>query len=176
MQWWRSSSDATEPGVSSIPIHPLQRVFYPQNLACTPQNDKASCMLLYIEGTKIRNKTRCTPNWKMQWEPLSGLLTGFLGIWKRTSSYVCTVTTEISLGLPSDWSDCFLLNYSWTNCLAIEKHKIDFSLMNSSSKLPDFVWLLICLRMFYYRFNQRSNTLNGFYLLDFSVRCLQIIQ
>ena len=26
-------------------------------------------MLLYIEGTKIRNKTKCTPNFKMQWEP-----------------------------------------------------------------------------------------------------------
>ena len=26
-------------------------------------------MLLYIEGTKIRNKTHCTPNLKMQWEP-----------------------------------------------------------------------------------------------------------
>ena len=26
-------------------------------------------MLLYIEGTKIRNKTKCTPNFKMQWIP-----------------------------------------------------------------------------------------------------------
>ena len=24
----------------SIPIYPLQRVFYPQNLACTPKNDE----------------------------------------------------------------------------------------------------------------------------------------
>ena len=26
-------------------------------------------MLLYIEGTKIKKKTKCTPNFKMQWEP-----------------------------------------------------------------------------------------------------------
>ena len=58
--------------VTSIPIYPLQRVCYHQNLACTPhppQNDEASYMLLCIEGTKIRNKTQCTPNLKMQWEP-----------------------------------------------------------------------------------------------------------
>ena len=30
-------------------------------------------MLLYIEGTKIRNKTKCTPNFKMQWEPVISL-------------------------------------------------------------------------------------------------------
>ena len=53
----------------SIPIYPLQRVFYPQNLACTPKNDEVPYMLLYIEGTKIRNKTKCTPNFKLQWEP-----------------------------------------------------------------------------------------------------------
>ena len=53
----------------SIPIYPLQRVFYPQNLACTPNNDEVPYMLLYIEGTKIRNKPKCTPNFKMQWEP-----------------------------------------------------------------------------------------------------------
>ena len=45
----------------SIPIYPLQRVFYPQNLACTPKNDEMSYMPLYIKGTKIRNKTKCTP-------------------------------------------------------------------------------------------------------------------
>ena len=31
-------------------------------------------MLLYIEGTKIRNKTKCTPNFKMQWEALVAYL------------------------------------------------------------------------------------------------------
>ena len=46
---------------TSIPIYRLQRVFYPQNLACTPKNDEAPYMLLYIEVTKIRNKTKCTP-------------------------------------------------------------------------------------------------------------------
>ena len=25
-------------------------------------------MMLYIEGTKIRNKTKCTPDFKMPWE------------------------------------------------------------------------------------------------------------
>ena len=38
--------------LSSIPIYPLQRVFYPQNLVCTPKNDEVPYMLLYIEGTK----------------------------------------------------------------------------------------------------------------------------
>ena len=46
---------------TSIPIYPLQRVFYPQNLACTPQNDEVAYMLLCTEGTKISNKTKCTP-------------------------------------------------------------------------------------------------------------------
>ena len=55
----------------SIPIYPLQRVFYPQNLACTPKNDEVPYTLLYIEGTKIRNKTKCTPDFKMQREPCS---------------------------------------------------------------------------------------------------------
>ena len=50
--------------LDSIPIYPP-----PQNLACTPKNDEVLYMLLYIEGTKIRNKTKCTPNFKMQWEP-----------------------------------------------------------------------------------------------------------
>ena len=45
--------------------------FYPQNLAWTPKNDEVPYMLLYIEGTKIRNKTKCTPYFKMQWEPCS---------------------------------------------------------------------------------------------------------
>ena len=54
---------------NNIPIYPLQRVFYTQNLACTPKNDEVLYMLLYIEGTKIRNKTKCTPSFKMQWEP-----------------------------------------------------------------------------------------------------------
>ena len=53
----------------SILIYPLQRDFYPQNLACTPKNDEVPYMLLYIEGTKIKNKTKCTPDFKMQWEP-----------------------------------------------------------------------------------------------------------
>ena len=47
---------------------PSAEGFYPQNLACTPKNDEVPYMLLYIEGTKIRNKTKCTPNFKMQWE------------------------------------------------------------------------------------------------------------
>ena len=55
--------------IISIPIYPLQRIFYPQNLACTPKNDEVPYMLLYIVGTKISNKTKCTPNFKMQWEP-----------------------------------------------------------------------------------------------------------
>ena len=48
---------------------PSAEGFYPQNLACTPKNDEVSYMLLYIEGTKIRNKTKCTPDFKMQWDP-----------------------------------------------------------------------------------------------------------
>ena len=54
------------PAKYSIPIYPLQRVFYPQNLACTPRNDVVPYMLLYTEGTKIRNKTKCTPKSKCQ--------------------------------------------------------------------------------------------------------------
>ena len=66
-------------GLFSIHIYPLQRVFYPQNLACTPKNDKVPYMLLYTEGTKIRNKTKCIPNCKMQWEPC---------LWDSISVYI----------------------------------------------------------------------------------------
>ena len=48
---------------------PSAERFYPPNLACTPKNDEVPYMVLYIEGTKIRNKTKCTSNLKMQWEP-----------------------------------------------------------------------------------------------------------
>ena len=49
---------------------PSAEGFYPQNLACTPKNDEVPYMLLYIEGTKIRIKTKCIPNFKMQWNPV----------------------------------------------------------------------------------------------------------
>ena len=42
---------------SSIPIYPLQGVFYPKNLSCTPKIDMSLYMLLYIGGTKIGKKT-----------------------------------------------------------------------------------------------------------------------
>ena len=46
----------------------LYRGFFTPKFGLYPKNGKASYMLLYIEGTEIRNKTRCTPNSKMQWE------------------------------------------------------------------------------------------------------------
>ena len=33
------------------------------------KNDEVLNMLLYNEGIKIRNKTKCIPNVKMQWNP-----------------------------------------------------------------------------------------------------------
>ena len=39
-----------------VPIYPLLRVFYPQNLPCTPKIDGSLYMLLYIGGTKIGEK------------------------------------------------------------------------------------------------------------------------
>ena len=62
--------------MDSIPIYPLQRGFYPPKLACTPKNDEVPYMLLYIEGSKIRNKTKCTPNFKMQLESCMDILRG----------------------------------------------------------------------------------------------------
>ena len=52
----------------SIPIYPLQRVFYPPNLACTPKNDEVPYTLLYIEGTKKGIRPNVPPIFKMQWE------------------------------------------------------------------------------------------------------------
>ena len=43
--------------------------FYPQNLACTPLNDEVPNMLLYINGTKIMNKIKGTPNSKCSGNP-----------------------------------------------------------------------------------------------------------
>ena len=48
--------------LTAFPFTLRRGFFYPQNLACTPKNDEAPYMLLYIEGTKIMNKTKCTPN------------------------------------------------------------------------------------------------------------------
>ena len=81
----------------SIPIYPLQRIFYPQNLACTPKNDEVPYMLLNIEGIKIRNETKCTPYFKMKWEPWAEIIlmrghnTCFYGaIWKKKEIEIIT--------------------------------------------------------------------------------------
>ena len=58
--------------MGSIPIYPLQRVFYPQNLPCTPKIEGILYMLLYIGGTKVWKKSYCTLSFKMQWEPCMG--------------------------------------------------------------------------------------------------------
>ena len=60
----------TFPSASHLP--PTEGFFTPQILACTPKTDEVPYMLLYTENsTKIKNKTKCTPNFKMQWEPCS---------------------------------------------------------------------------------------------------------
>ena len=65
----KSTTGKYKPRSDSIPIYPLQRDFYPPKFGLYAKNDEVSYMLLYIEGTKIRNKTNCTPSFKMQWEP-----------------------------------------------------------------------------------------------------------
>ena len=54
--------------MTAFPFTLCSGFFYTQNLACTPKN-VVLYMLLYTEGTKIRNKATCTPSLKMQWEP-----------------------------------------------------------------------------------------------------------
>ena len=55
-----------DPGLQLQHSHePSAEGFYPQNLACIPKNDEVPCMLLYTEGTEIRNKTKCTTNFKV---------------------------------------------------------------------------------------------------------------
>ena len=54
---WLYSPDCVGPGRKPrVPIYPLLRVFYPQNLPCTPRIDGSLYMLLYIGGTKIGEK------------------------------------------------------------------------------------------------------------------------
>ena len=48
---------------------PSAEAFYPQNVLCTCKIEGTLYMLLYIAGTKIRKRSKCTPNFKMQWEP-----------------------------------------------------------------------------------------------------------
>jgi hypothetical protein len=55
--------------VNSMPIYPLQRVFYPQNRPCTPQ----IVGTFYMQGYKVKEKTaivpHCTPSFKTHWAP-----------------------------------------------------------------------------------------------------------
>ena len=59
-------------GWCSMPIYPLQRVFYPQNRPCTPK----SVGTFYMQGYKVKEKTaivpHCTPSFKTQWAPCGG--------------------------------------------------------------------------------------------------------
>ena len=51
--------------VNSIPILPLQRVFYPKNWSCTPKIEGLLYMLLYVGEKRLMY----TLNFKIQWEP-----------------------------------------------------------------------------------------------------------
>jgi hypothetical protein len=43
---------------SSMPIYPLQRVFYPQNRPCTPK----IVGTFYMQGYKVKEKTAIVPH------------------------------------------------------------------------------------------------------------------
>ena len=57
--------------INSMPINPLQRVFYPQNRPCTPK----IVGTFYMQGYKVKEKTEivphCAPSFKTQWAPWS---------------------------------------------------------------------------------------------------------
>jgi hypothetical protein len=57
----------------SMPIYPLQSVFYPQNRPCIPK----IVGTFYMQGYKVKDKTaivpHCTPSFKTQWAPWTRL-------------------------------------------------------------------------------------------------------
>ena len=60
-QYFENSQEAYKVD-SAFPFTLCRGFFTPKIWPVPPKNDEAFFMLLYIEGTKIRNKTRCTPN------------------------------------------------------------------------------------------------------------------